>query len=116
MKKYFILVIISTLIILCGCDEGLLIVDMEIEKYPDKICYFMGIDNKIDLTGGKIKYYFKEDTYEIRDMNDEIVLSVEVVHNVDFNKAGVYVVKLKRNEHAIVEYPIQVVDLEKVNR
>ena len=110
MRKLLILVITAFFCILAvGCDSGLEIAGMEIEKYPDKIVYFSGIDNELDLTGGVIKYIHKEKSEGIADMDGR---HITISHNIDFNKPGVYVVELKRHV-ASCEFPIQVIELPK---
>lgn len=89
-----------------GCDSGLEIVGIEIEKYPDKIVYCSGIDKELDLTGGVVNLILKQKTKTAVSMaGDEI----NVIHNIDFNKPGVYVVELERN-NAVCKFPIQVID------
>ncbi len=111
MRKLLILVVTTFFCILAaGCDSGLLIVGMEIETYPDKIVYFVGDDNELDLTGGVVEYILKQKSKGVEDMNDT---NISISHNIDFNKPGVYVVKLERHPTAVCEFPIQVIELPK---
>lgn len=112
--RRLVLLIMSVLLLLsiCGCDTGLKIVGIEIEEYPDRIVYFSGTDNELDLSGGAIYLITKDNMKDnSRDGTHEKMIdkSIEVIHNIDFNKPGVYVVELKRGEF-ICKFPIQVID------
>lgn len=110
MKKILLLIVFGIVLSICSCDAGLEIIDMEIVNYPNKIVYYMGIDDELDFTGGSIKYFHKEKTTAISDMEKEIGFTINVIHNVDFNTPGVYVVELYRNNKANVKFPVQVID------
>lgn len=107
MKKIaLIIIIMSTLILNTGCDSGLEIIGISIEKYPESIVYILGSEDELNLSGGTINLISKDGTNYIEAMsNDEI----EVSHNIDFNKPGVYVVTLKRGEFSC-NFPVQVID------
>lgn len=107
-KLFFALpVLILVCILLNGCDAGLEIVGLEINKYPDKIVYVAGTDTKLDLSGGKIEYILldkRADRY-IEPMDNGMVT---VTHNIDFNKPGVYVVTLTQHKGKC-QFPVQVI-------
>lgn len=110
MKRAFVLILSIVLIIsVSGCDSGLLIVGMEIEKYPDRIVYYAGIDEELDLTGGVINYLLKAKIKSTVDMSDDLRMRhINISHNIDFDKPGVYVVELER-AGAVCKFPIQVI-------
>lgn len=111
LRKIIALVVtILFIIIVMGCDSGLKIVGMEIKQYPNKIVYFAEIDNKLDLTGGFVNYILINKSKSSSDMINH---SITVTHDIDFNKPGVYVVKLERHPTAVCEFPIQVIELPK---
>ena len=64
------------------------VVKAEIDKMPNKVEYKQG--EKLELTGGKVKVFYNDETSEIIDM-DETMLSGEV----DLTTAGSKVVKIK---------------------
>lgn len=107
MKKILGL-LLSTLLFfsVSGCDSSLEIVGMEIEKYPDRIVYFVGVDKELDLTGGVVNYILKGNSKKAEDMEDRYIT---VSHQINFNKPGVYVVELKRGT-VLCKFPIQVID------
>ena len=109
MKKiYRILMLIVLLSALTGCDEGLRIIGMEIINYPDKLIYVANKDNELDLSGGEIELILKDKAAQSIDpMTEE---EMEILHDIDFSKPGVYIVTLYRNDDANVQFPIQVVD------
>jgi len=109
MKKICrILILIVLLSALTGCDEGLRIIGMEIVNYPDKLIYVANKDDKLDLSGGKIELILKDKAAQSIDpMTEE---EMEILHDIDFSKPGIYIVTLYRNDDAKVEFPIQVVD------
>lgn len=82
---------------------------MKIEKYPNKIVYFLEVDNEVELTGGVVEYILKQNSKSAANMGDEHITGS---HDIDFNKPGVYVVELKRHI-ASCKFPIQVIELPK---
>ena len=106
--KRIIMLLLSVLfaISITGCDSGLKIIGIEIEKYPDRIVYYSGIDKELDLTGGVVNFILKQNTKSAVNMEDN---EVTVSHNINFDKPGVYVVELERN-NAVCKFPIQVID------
>jgi len=96
-----------------GCDEGLRIVGLEVEKYPDRLIYVANIDDSLDLSGGEVRILLKDKSIEsISKMTDEKEL--EIKHNIDFGTPGIYIVVLYRHEDAQVQFPIQVISKEKL--
>ena len=107
MKK-IIVILLSILfsVSVSGCDSSLEIVGMDIEKFPNRIVYFSGVDKDLDLTGGVVNYILKGNSKTAVDMGDKYIT---VSHHIDFNKPGVYVVELKRHT-TLCKFPIQVID------
>lgn len=107
LKRILMLSLSIFLIIsLTGCDSSMEIVGMEIEKYPNRIVYYTGIDKDLDLSGGVINYILKGNKKKAADMNDKYITAS---YNIDFNKSGVYIVELNRNNN-ICKFPIEVID------
>ena len=109
MKKiYRIFILIVLLSALTGCDAGLEIMGMEIVNYPDRLIYVANKDNELDLSGGEIEFILKDKAAQSIDpMTEE---EMEIRHDIDFSKPGVYIVTLYRHDDAKVQFPIQVVD------
>ena len=109
MKKiYRIFILIVLLSALTGCDESLRIMGMEIVNYPDRLIYVANKDNELDLSGGEIKFIYKDKTIESKEQMAEE--QVEILHDIDFSKLGVYIVTVYRHDDAKIQFPIQVVD------
>lgn len=113
MKRVvFLLLSIMLVISVTGCDSGLEIVGIEIEKYPNRIVYYAGVDTELDLSGGIINHLVKaKEKYPhnmVKEVSDHLMT---VSHNIDFNRPGVYVVTLHRSIHEC-KFPIQVIDNE----
>ncbi|PKM73754.1 MAG: hypothetical protein CVU91_01505 [Firmicutes bacterium HGW-Firmicutes-16] len=110
MKKTIsiISILIFCLCFLGACDEGLRIVGMEINTYPNRIVYIAGQDKTLDLSGGTVRYKLKDKQVQgsTVDMSDKI--SISVTHNIDFNKPGVYQVVLT-NGNFPCSFAIQVI-------
>ena len=106
MKKIIVLLFSILLsILVSGCDSSLEIAGMEIEKYPNRIVYYSGVDKELDLAGGIINYILKGGSKSSSDMEDK---DITISHNIDFNKSGVYVVELRRHT-AYCKFPIHVI-------
>jgi hypothetical protein len=107
MRRIIYLLLIGLIVAtISGCDKGLEIISMEIEKYPNRIVYYSGIDKDIDLTGGVVKYYTKDGTSTSEDIADRFNT---ISYDIDFNTPGVYVVEIQRGKF-ICKYPVQVID------
>jgi hypothetical protein len=110
MKK--ILVLLGTVIclfLLSSCDDGLKIVKATIDKYPNRIVYFAGIDSQLDLSGGVITLYLKDGDKKTYNMDSEKTVIIE---NIDFSKPGVYQVELS----GPLYFAVQVVDRDYINK
>jgi len=113
-KKWYILIIISILA-LSGCDEGLRYNRIEIEKHPSKLVYYIGMDNELYLSDGKIKLTTIDGTTSIFGIEELLPggnRAFEITHSVDFAKPGFYTVEIRRTSDLSVQLIIQVVDPE----
>jgi hypothetical protein len=107
LKRVLVLLLSILLIIsVSGCDSSLQIVGMEIEKYPNRIVYYAGVDKELDLSGGVVNFILKGKSKTAADMEDRYI---SISHSIDFDTPGVYVVELKRSD-AVCKFPIQVID------
>lgn len=95
-----------TIVLIVGCDSSLEIVSMEITKYPDRIVYYSGIDEELDLTGGLIVRTTKSGNVEPEKMDDRYT---RISHNIDFKVPGVYVVEIHSGEF-MCKFPVQVIE------
>lgn len=116
MKKLIILLFTCMLLTLVACDSDLEIIGIEIANYPDKLIYIIGIDDSVVLDGGEVYLITKAIAkgYSTRgsakyDMSDD--RQVNITHNIDFGKEGIYKVTSERNKHR-VSYPVQVISIE----
>ena len=116
MKKIaVILCIIFFSMFIVSCDSGLLIVDVKITNYPNKIAYIAGKDTELDLSGLEIMIITKENTNSIKKFDDynnaeDRHFFPEVLADINFNKAGVYIVTVKQHESAYATFPVEVID------
>jgi hypothetical protein len=117
-KIIFSLIVTCFVTVFCACDVGLRIVGMEVEHYPDKLFYVIGVDDSLDLEGGAIRRLNKAGNTQILTM-DEVrtahTLEPTVRHDIDFTKEGIYVVQLRWADFS-VSFPVQVVSLETLER
>jgi hypothetical protein len=107
MRKTIVFIIVLTLAIFLGsaCDSGLKIVKMEVIHYPYNIVYIAGQDSEIDLAGGRVKLITAEGQSVVVSMNNSKEL--EISSNIDYNKPGVYIVKVIRTEEIFCQFPVQ---------
>lgn len=110
MKKVITFMLIMISLLVTGCDASLEIIGMDIEKYPNRIVYFLGVDNELDLNGGIVEYILKGGEDSFSDMDDKYIT---VSHNINFHQVGVYVVELRRNT-ATCKFPIEIIDIDKI--
>ena len=125
MKKIKILAVIWMMVVGClinGCDAGLEIIGMEIVTYPDKLIYVAGVDTELNYSGGSVKLLLLQGETEnstdpeenqprlIEDILENSPDAVET--NIDFEKEGVYTVKIYKTENVWVEFAVQVVSKE----
>ena len=102
------------------------IVGMEALSYPNKLVYVSGVDHKLDLTGGVVRFVMEDgsEKKEKEPYPGDMAQSVksteannywnecELETNVNFDVPGIYTVKIIRHETAYVEFHIQVVSRE----
>ncbi len=113
-KKWCILTLLLILA-LSGCDKSLRYNRIEIEKYPSKLTYYIGVDNELDLSDGKIKLTTvggNISIYGIDEVDYNGNRAFEVTHSIDFAKPGFYTVEIRRTSDLSVQLIIQVVDPE----
>lgn len=110
LKKSAGVIIVFLLLLLSGCDNGLRIVEISIYQYPERIVYFIGQDNEIDLTGLKITVKSSDGNYYIAAPTDDDFYDMfSVIDNVDFDTAGIYLVYIER-AGLKCQFPIEVLD------
>ena len=79
-------------------------------RIPDRIVYFSGQDNEIDLSGLEITLQTAEGTEQTMLYNDiEFDFMFTVTHDIDFDVAGVYTVYIDNGEFSC-QFPVQVID------
>jgi len=111
LTGYFLIII--NFIVGCGLYNSNFI----ISKYPDRLIYVAGYDTELDLTGGEISkkiVYMGKETMEIYPM-DEIHISGSVIHQIDFSRPGIYMVKVYNSSGNEVTFAIQVVEADYIN-
>lgn len=114
MKKSLLIVITFAIIALfCSCDDGLLIVDFEISKLPDKLIYLQNIDNSIDLTGGEVLLKLQAGTESLHSMTDHYITKIDD-SSVDFSKEGLYYVEIYIHNDKSQRFPIIVASKERL--
>lgn len=91
-----------------ACDAGNEIMEIKLGKLPDRIVYIAGVDKKLDLSGATILMYVKSGDVREDDIYDEY--AVDITHNIDFNKPGVYGVEIHRGGAYKFIIPVQVID------
>jgi hypothetical protein len=83
---------------------------IEIVRYPDKLFYVVLVDDSLELSGGTAQYthtkFSPTGPFEM-DKGD-----IQVRHDIDFTKVGVYIVTLYKNEDISTTFEIQVVTQE----
>lgn len=113
-KNWYILILISILA-LTGCDKSLRYNRIEIEKYPSKLAYYIGVDSELDLSDGKIKLTTvggNTSIFGIDEVDYNGNRAFEVTHSINFAVAGFYTVEIRRASDLSVQLVIQVVDPE----
>lgn len=107
--------ILLLILVLTGCDKSLRYNKIEIEKYPSKLVYYIGMDNEIDLSDGKIKLTTVggiTSIYGIDEVDHNGYRAFKVTHTIDFAVPGSYTVEIRRTSELSVQITIQVVDPE----
>lgn len=94
-----------------SCDWGAEIVEIRFQQYPTKIAYIKGHDTDLILDGCKILTITKngtQDTYNLDEWESHYI----VKKNIDFNRAGVYIVKLEFqfSQKVSCDFAIEVID------
>lgn len=113
MKKeiYCLIVCISVILLFNGCDWGNEYIKIEIVNYPDKMNYQVDIDSNLDLSGGKVKLTTRGGHAKILDMdgkNETGSSHFIILHDIDFNKKGIYIVKISRHKDLFCKFTIEV--------
>ena len=122
MLNFFICVVMCA--ILMACDSGLRVVGIEINTYPDKLFYVIGIDSELEISGGSVTFINRDNRN--RDRSGERGQSLErfgsvrihgtdfttIVHEIDFLAEGVYTVKLLWPPDFQTTFPVQVISIE----
>lgn len=100
------MLMIITILILAGCDEGLRITRMEIANYPSNIVYVIGENSRLDMSGGQVKLITADGHSGVVAMNEQ---GNRITSDVDFTTPGVYSVTISRANSVRCEFPVQVV-------
>ena len=115
MKKLLVVCIIIS-IFLClysGCDSGLVITDIDIITYPDKLIYIVGEDVSLNLSGGVVRLKTREGSTTdvgMRAYANEINEPIRILHNINFKNPGVYTVLIVQYSNIRCSFPIQVIE------
>jgi len=114
MKRILGLILVLSMLAFSGCEYSLLIVAIEIEKYPDKIAYIVGHDSELDLTGCIVNRISRQGSKDSHDLMAEYSW-FEINYDIDFNTPGVYVVDIILPVSPILfcSFAIEVVDISK---
>ena len=116
--RYFLLIIVAICLIflLCACKPA--ITGMAIETYPDKLFYVISVDEELNLDGGSVYFLFNrdKDIQHYRQHREYPVgmYGMDVIHDIDFTKEGIYIVTIYRSHNQQVSFPIQVVSLDEL--
>ncbi|MCL2085134.1 MAG: hypothetical protein FWH06_07760 [Oscillospiraceae bacterium] len=111
LRKTIIVFVAICLLALSACDTGMFIVGIEITDYPHKLLYIISMDSGLDLEGGMVRFHHKS-APPSEPFRMDRSHGVDVRHDIDFTKEGIYAVTLFRHEEAQATFPIQVVSLE----
>jgi len=113
MKKLVLFICTLMIIIsILGCEPYT--ARVIITKYPDRLIYIAGYDTALDLTGGEIKFFMSDRTTEVLLMKD-LVNSVRLSHEIDFDASGVYVVRITNHNGKGDSFAIQVVEADYID-
>ena len=101
---------------LTACDSGIKLVGFEIAKYPDKLFYVIGIDEELNLEGGAVYYITKDDQRRLSRLIAQPMTDFDltIISDIDFNRAGIYVVELNYVNDFAISFPIQVISLDEI--
>lgn len=109
-KAAGIIIACLLLFVFTACDSGLRIVEISICRYPNRIAYFIGQDNEIDLTGMKITVKSSDGNSSVASPTDDDFYNMfSVTNDVDFDTAGIYIIRIER-AGLTCEFPIEVLD------
>ena len=116
IKKYlYFLSMIFFSIVISACNDGNLITGVEIVSYPNRLFYVVGIDNELDLEGGFVQLLTRgrSEPTELNIIRMDSDRDFDVIHDIDFNVPGIYIVYIERWRYS-ASFPIQVVSLEEI--
>ena len=108
MTKKILLILCMLIILNLFASCGLYSYSFVIIKYPERLVYVAGYDTELDLTGGevgKIIVKLGVETTDIFPMSSSLI-----VHKIDFDVPGVYMVKIYNSYNQEVKFAVQVVD------
>jgi hypothetical protein len=99
---------------LLGCEPA--IESVTISKYPDRLIYVVGYDTDLDLSGGELTFSMSFGPDYIDPMDQWYNRgNGRIIHNIDFNVPGVYVVEIKNYNGNGDKFTIQVVEKDYIN-
>ena len=112
LSRIMIFILVFLLLLLCSCEADLEVVGIQISHFPDKIVYFKGVDDMLDMTGCTIFIQLRSGE-SIESSAYGEYREFKLLHDIDFEKPGVYEVHIqyRDNESAITKMPIQVIDI-----
>lgn len=116
MKKIFVLITTLLFVFLSSsCDMGLEIVDGFISQYPTRIAYVLNSDTQLDLSGLEVTLITKDKNTVRAKWDDDYCLGyVEIIEEIDFSIAGVYVVTVTGHNFSCA-FAIEVLDFAKLS-
>ena len=113
MKRVMcVILVLIALLAFTSCDSGLEVMHIEVFRFPDNIVYFVGESDSVDLTGGIVTTFSRDDVARTTSMSN--MRSEWIVYYVDFSVPGVYVVQINwaGQEDVRTRFPVQVIERE----
>jgi len=117
MKTFKIVIcIVMVCVFLSACDWGLRVVGIEMNTYPDKLFYVIGIDTEVDVYGGSVTFINLENRN--RDRSGERgypmsrLLGRICARDVDLNVEGIYSVNIFWPPDFTTSFNVQVISIE----
>ena|GEM_PF-1820312 len=111
-KKWLFLIILYLILTISACDNGLEVTGIELESYPNKLYYVIGVDRGLNLEGGAV-HLLTRDRPRPTEENLRLMESFDIKHDIDFSMAGIYIVYVQRFKYSF-SFPIQVVSFEEI--